>query len=72
MARATNPKPSASERSLSKNPETREAQLLIRNCTRCKAGKKCGHQQNLKNLEAKEKENFKLSELEKKKRNKKN
>lgn len=71
MARATNPEPSNSERTLSKDPAIREIQLIIRACVRCTTGKKCGHQEILKKLLKEEKQAFALAELEKAKSKKK-
>jgi hypothetical protein len=65
MARATNPEPSNSERTLSKTPAIREIQIVIRECIRCTSGKKCGHLDTLKKLQKEEKTTFASTELQK-------
>ena len=61
MARLTNPEPSNSEKTLSKNPDIREIELLIRGCIRCQGGKNCNHLQNLKKLQKEENNNIIIS-----------
>ena len=68
MARSTQTPPLNSEKTLSKDPAVREVELLIRECSRCKSGKKCEHQIKLKQSQKEGNEAKALIELKKAKK----